>query len=341
MPEVTPLNLGSVGINLNGVPFKMLSTNTFGVESDSWRENPVYTLSGVVDGSNGIIDSSTGEYYYISDPVLSYDKNPTKHSPIIGYAFDGYPIYGPYGYLTNDGKDGNIIKMTSSYKLKEGLRDPQQDDSAIPAGNFDGKYIQDYEYLQGHGTLDENNGRFSSTPEYPDGIYHYHVSIDENNNPVYPYIIGGYKGSPNLVRGLIKNNSINNLSSEVITYEIPTGGDYLCEVGEPVKQFDILMSGIAMHDYITSPETLSGIISREGTQQQYEVSVIKDFDNNKGFNMGPLNEAVIYTGSVLVPQETVADTSPPAGNESSVTPGANEPGGRLSPPSGGGGGGSY
>ena len=159
------------------------------------------------------------------------------------------------------------------------------------------------------GILDENNGRYSSTPEYPGGIYHYHITVNASGVAVYPYVLRNFKAVPNLVRGLIKNIGVSNLSDEVLTYELPTGGNYLCEVGSPINKFDILMSGISMHDYITSPETLSGIITREGTTQQFEVSVIKDFDGKSGFNIGTLSEAVIFTGSVLQPQSTQADTS--------------------------------
>src|SRR5215471_3475107 len=40
------------------------------------------------------------------------------HSPILGWAFDGYPVYGPYGY--SDPKDPNsaIKRMQSSFRLR-------------------------------------------------------------------------------------------------------------------------------------------------------------------------------------------------------------------------------
>ena len=39
----------------------------------------------------------------------------TQHSPLIGWAFDGYPIYGMYGY----GEDGKAVKaITSSYAVE-------------------------------------------------------------------------------------------------------------------------------------------------------------------------------------------------------------------------------
>ena len=48
----------------------------------------------------------------------------------------------------------------------------------------------DHEYQVGTGLLDEYNGRFEKTPEYVNGTYCYHVTVDANGQPVYPYIVG-------------------------------------------------------------------------------------------------------------------------------------------------------
>jgi hypothetical protein len=45
--------------------------------------------------------------------------------------------------------------------------------------------------------LDQYNGRWCVTPEFPTGTYAYFVAIDSNGAPVFPYDIGrGYYGSP-------------------------------------------------------------------------------------------------------------------------------------------------
>jgi hypothetical protein len=61
---------------------------------------------------------------------------------------------------------------------------------AISATYPIGAFIQDYEYIQGSGDLDSNNGRFCITPEYPAGTYAYFVTIDSALTPVYPYTLG-------------------------------------------------------------------------------------------------------------------------------------------------------
>ena len=115
------------------------------------------------------------------------------HSPIIGWAFDGFPIYGMYGY----DDDGSIRAITSSYAIER-----TQD-----GGDQGYNGIDDWNYVDGLGDLDECNGRFGPTPEYPEGIYHY-VSTplsgspllvtDTNNNQVsmigFPYFLMCYHG---------------------------------------------------------------------------------------------------------------------------------------------------
>ena len=114
------------------------------------------------------------------------------HSPIIGWAYDGNPIYGPTGYTTPEG--GSAKGMKSGYEpvVKEGRPGLQY----FPQGFFN----EDYEF-KGTGDLDEHNGRFGITPEYPNGVYAYFATVSTGNNdgsgpfkgfkrPAFPYVIG-------------------------------------------------------------------------------------------------------------------------------------------------------
>ena len=108
------------------------------------------------------------------------------HSPILGYAYDGNPIYGPYGYQTPTG--GSVVRLKSGYILdntsKVGLR---------PPGYSLGSFINDY-LFDNSGDLDEYGGRYCITPQFPDGTYAYFYSIDVDSSgvaePKYPYIMG-------------------------------------------------------------------------------------------------------------------------------------------------------
>lgn len=120
--------------------------------------------------------------------------NSTHHSPIIGWAYDGNPIYGPYGYSTSN--SGVITRLKSGYSLKE-LRVGGPDTDIYQLGFF----VDDYEFT-GNGDLDEYNGRYCLTPEFPDGTYAYFStfssvvpnsgSFRNYNLPAFPYVIGNY-----------------------------------------------------------------------------------------------------------------------------------------------------
>ena len=60
-----------------------------------------------------------------------------------------------------------------------------------------GDLVEDYIYDSSVGTLDEFNGKFAVTPEYPNGTYAYFMTEDGSGNPVYPYAIGPkFYGTP-------------------------------------------------------------------------------------------------------------------------------------------------
>ena len=117
-----------------------------------------------------------------------------KHSPIVGWAYDGAPIYGPYGYSSPTG--GTIQRLTSSYTSN--LKSNRPSISEFELGSF----IEDYDYTA-DGHLDKYNGRFGKTPEFPDGIYAYFCTMQDadgsvspfqgSREPTFPYVLNGFK----------------------------------------------------------------------------------------------------------------------------------------------------
>ncbi len=128
-----------------------------------------------------------------------YVINPEQHSPLIGFAYDGFPIYGAYGYQNSDGS-GGIVRINSAYQLRDiSERTHHADGSDVDDGPpvddtyFLGYFREDYEFVQHPGEehfLDEHNGRFCVTPEYPEGTYAYFATVDEDWNSAYPYVVG-------------------------------------------------------------------------------------------------------------------------------------------------------
>lgn len=128
-----------------------------------------------------------------------YAINTAEHSPLIGFAYDGFPVYGAYGYANTNGT-GGITRIKSGYQLRNitvrthhangtDVNDGPPVSATYPLGYF----REDYEWISHPGDasyLDEHNGRFCITPEYPSGIYCYFATVDANHNSYYPYLVG-------------------------------------------------------------------------------------------------------------------------------------------------------
>jgi len=133
---------------------------------------------------------------YPSDGLYVIDS--TKHSPLLGFAYDGFPIYGAYGFKNTNGT-GGITRIKSGYRLgsiTDRTRYPNGTDVADgPPVNTTyplGYFREDYEFVASNSPdiLDVHNGRFCVTPEYPNGIYAYFCTVDQRWNSAYPYAVG-------------------------------------------------------------------------------------------------------------------------------------------------------
>jgi YHYH protein/Secretion system C-terminal sorting domain len=196
-PTATPL--GHIGTWTNGVSiFNALDAHSYN-NQNVWLQNAYYFEGVSFDNCLGHPDQS-GEYHHHASPKCLYDiTDSTHHSPIVGFAFDGFPVYGIYAYADTDGA-GGIKRMRSSYQLRNITdRTTLPDGTVLTSARYGpaistqyalGAYIQDYMYVPGSGDLDEYNGRFCVTPEYPSGTYAYFVTVDSALDPVYPYTFG-------------------------------------------------------------------------------------------------------------------------------------------------------
>jgi hypothetical protein len=167
----------------------------------------------------------------ISDICNLYDAdglyviNPNEHSPLIGFAYDGYPIYGAYGFADADG-NGGIVRIKSGYQLRDitvrtlyangtDVTDGPPVNDTYPLG----RYREDYEFVEhpeDPSYLDEHNGRYCVTPEYPDGIYAYFCTVDENWNSAYPYVVGPtFYGNKVAVKVTNINEATTTYTSEI------------------------------------------------------------------------------------------------------------------------------
>jgi len=190
--EVATKAGGAVGILVNGVLIEAGTGEFFFPEDNSapWNYN---ALGGAVKlgiDENHAHVQPTGKYHYHGIPTALFKElnvSSTAHSPIIGWSFDGFPIYGVYGYSDPTNPESKIVANTSSYQLKEGARPVAPEG---PGGTYDGAFNDDFKYIEGLGTLDECNGRFTITPEFPEGTYAYFMTTE------WPVIPNHYRGTP-------------------------------------------------------------------------------------------------------------------------------------------------
>ena len=192
------------GIAINGVEFHPMGVEPWevldadgvatGEENWEWQLRVVYEDDVNLDPQGGHT-TSRGEYHYHGDITAFADEDGSSHSKIYGFAADGFPIYYKYGYTDASDPTTTIKELKSSYELRSGSRSNHPNVIAsggtagqdYPDGNFEddddgdgigGTYIQDYEYDAANGDLDECNGRYGVTPEYPDGTYYYVITAD-------------------------------------------------------------------------------------------------------------------------------------------------------------------
>lgn len=255
----TPTNTtgGNIGVFINGVALFDYrdgvswknSTNALaggpipgGPGDGVWNRDAVVAERGGFDCSKG--HPAMGNYHHHQNPsafkldinVISticnlydadglYAIDSTQHSPLIGFAYDGFPIYGAYAYKYSNGT-GGIVRMKSSYvKRNITTRTSYANGATVTAGPAVsstyplGYFREDYEYIPTTTSttdyLDEHNGRFCVTPEFPAGIYCYFATVDSAWNSAYPYAVG-----PTFY-GTKVASKVTSISEPVATY-LPT-----------------------------------------------------------------------------------------------------------------------
>ncbi len=188
---MTQARMHNFGIAANGVPFDPHAAEWYlGVRGSPWQ---YAVLSGALPlglDANYAHVQPTGAYHYHLWPTDLLDDlgvAPGDHSPLVGWAADGFPIYALYGYVDPMDPGSGIAELGSSYRLRQGDR-PSGGDQ--PGGTYDGTFLADYEFIEGAGDLDACNGRFGVTPDYPEGIYAYFLSPD------WPVVPRCYVGTP-------------------------------------------------------------------------------------------------------------------------------------------------
>ena len=204
------------GYARNGIKLEPETAEVYLNGREGWRyeaiQNPVLYNLGLDQNLAHV--QPNGEYHYHGIPE-DYLKRLLKGGApamvLMAWASDGFPIYARYGY-ENPADSGSLIKIVKpNFRLKNeqelaatlvnGQARPGFNASEVRRGNKTvpslplGIFVQDWIYDAAlGGDLDECNGRFGVTPEFPQGIYHYYLT------DAYPYMQRCIKGEGKLLR---------------------------------------------------------------------------------------------------------------------------------------------
>jgi hypothetical protein len=258
---------------------KINNYKKFGQEILINREE--YTEYGYVGYSTNI-----GKIVF-GDQRNSNPSNP-YHSPIIGWSYDGCPIYGPYGYSDPENNSSAVKILETGYTLDSSLVVNR------PSGFENGMFVEDYKFTDS-GDLDENNGRFCKTPEFPNGTYAYFAGITTSSSelyePKFPYFIGNKYNYVPLVENIDSNidQSFDFNNSTLIRNTLPykvndaySGSDFIIEPNEISNQISVV-------EYTSKGSVDSFDIIQPG--QGYRINDLLEFDNT-GTNGGGLSAYV-------------------------------------------------
>lgn len=283
--------LGHIGVWRNGVSIfnakDGMSYNNQGI----WNRDALVWEGSSFDACLGH-PAPNGEYHHHVNPACLYDyMDDQQHADLIGYAFDGFPIYGAFAYANSDGS-GGIVRMRTSYQLRTMTdRTTLPNGTVLNASQYGpaiggqyplGSFLEDYEYVAGSGDLDEHNGRWCVTPDFPIGTYAYFVTVDPQLEPAYPYVIGptyyGTVQSGNTGPG----SGHNTIPGSAVEYSTTTGLSENEAVGisiGPIPAKDRLMvssaaSTIMSLDLVNLSGQVVMSLGIQGSMAQLDISAL-------------------------------------------------------------------
>ena len=216
------------GVARNGVKLEPETGETYQGDN-SWRYEAIQDALDLGLDEHHAHVQPTGMYHYHGMPEGHLDLIGISNSMIlVGWARDGHPIYARYGYSDPLDSSSGIKVVSGSYEHRDldelnsqgrPSSDSERGLDSLPLGVF----VADWEYVDGSGDLDECNGRYGVTPQFPDGIYHYYITDD------YPYIQRCLKGNeaPSFTSASSVDVPENTIPDSVIytASAIDSGGD--------------------------------------------------------------------------------------------------------------------
>jgi hypothetical protein len=235
---------------------------------------------------------------YFQNLRNSFGDNGLQVSNIIGWAYDGNPIYGPYGYSDSENSSSVPKLLESGYTLNPS--------NIVDRPSFQsGFFVEDYEYTNS-GDLDQNNGRFGKTPEFPNGVYAYFATLDTFSTSKFPYFIGNKYRSNSIDENSILNQTFDfnnsNLLRNTLPYKVSDNyakNDFIMETNEITNQESIVES--VSEGFINEFDIIN-------SGSDYKVNDILNFDDTNTFGGGLIARVSSIEGKDITKIDTSVET---------------------------------
>lgn len=297
--DVKIINPG-IGYSSTSTIIKVNPSGSNAILDPSIRSLTVNT--NVKFGDETLIESENKLQYsvcgYSENLRTSFGDNGSQVSNIIGWAYDGNPIYGPYGY--SDSQNSNSVPklLESGYTLN--------DSNVIDRPPFtSGFFVEDYQYTNS-GDLDENNGRFGKTPEFPNGVYAYFATLNLLLSPEFPYFIGNKYRSNTLKENSTLNQTFDfnnsNLLRNTLPYKVSDDyakNDFIVETNENTNQESIVES--ISEGFVNDFDIIN-------SGSNYKVNDILNFDDSNTSGGGLIARVSSIEGKDIVKIDTSIET---------------------------------
>jgi hypothetical protein len=236
---------------------------------------------------------------YFDNLRSSFGDSGSQVSNIIGWAYDGNPIYGPYGYSNSEDTNSTPKILTSGYTLSSSniIDRPE-----LPLGFF----VEDYKYTNS-GDLDENNGRFGKTPEFPNGVYAYFATINPTSfTSQFPYFIGNKYRSNTINENSTLNQTFDfnnsNLLRNTLPYKVSDNyakNDFIIETNEITSQESIVES--VSEGFVNSFDIIN-------SGSDYKVNDVLNFDDTNTNGGGLIARVSSIEGKDITKIDTSIET---------------------------------
>ena len=307
-PIITNRKITGIKVVNTGIGY----SNTSSIQVKSTGYNAVFnvnirslTVNNNVKFGNELLTETENKLQYsvcgyFNTLRQSFRDDGASVSNIIGWAYDGNPIYGAYGYSDPEDSSSNPKLLTPGYTLSA------SDVIDRPNVFSNGFFVEDYKYTNS-GDLDENNGRFGKTPEFPNGVYAYFAPLQVGSlEPKFPYFIGNTYRSNTLEENSTLNQSFDfnnsNLLRNTFPYKVSDNyakNDFIIETNEVKRQKSVIES-------VSVGNVNDFDIINSGSN--YKVNDVLNFDNTGTEGGGLIAKVSSINGKDIVQLNTSVQT---------------------------------